>query len=96
MFESYRDRREAGQYLGQELQRQLPSLLANTVQQQHQEPVEQQQAEASSAAVVDTSKIVVLGLVRGGMPVADAVAQALHCDCDAFVVRKVGAPLQPE
>lgn len=41
--------------------------------------------------------LVVLGLVRGGMPVADAVAHAIQCPhCDAFVVRKIGAPLQPE
>lgn len=53
-----------------------------------------QQRDAPSRAL--PGDLVVLGLVRGGMPVADAVARALGCPCDAFVVRKVGAPHQPE
>jgi predicted phosphoribosyltransferase len=39
---------------------------------------------------------VVLGLPRGGVPVAAAVAQALEAPLDAFVVRKLGVPSQPE
>lgn len=38
----------------------------------------------------------VLGLPRGGMPVAAQVARALHAPLDLVVVRKVGAPHQPE
>ena len=39
---------------------------------------------------------VVLGLPRGGVPVAAQVAAALGADLDVFVVRKLGAPEQPE
>ena len=36
--------------------------------------------------------VVVLGLPRGGIPVAWEVAAALAAPLDAFVVRKLGAP----
>jgi putative phosphoribosyl transferase len=39
---------------------------------------------------------VVLGLARGGVPVAAAVARELALPLDVFVVRKIGAPYQPE
>ncbi|AEF41758.1 phosphoribosyltransferase [Hoyosella subflava] len=35
---------------------------------------------------------VVLGLPRGGVPVAAAIADALHADLDIIVVRKLGVP----
>ncbi|NED62787.1 phosphoribosyltransferase, partial [Streptomyces sp. SID10244] len=41
-------------------------------------------------------RIVVLGLARGGVPVARVVADALGASLDALVVRKLGAPGQPE
>jgi putative phosphoribosyl transferase len=39
---------------------------------------------------------VVLGLARGGVPVAFEVARALHQPLDVIVVRKLGLPFQPE
>ncbi|GAA1850280.1 phosphoribosyltransferase [Asanoa iriomotensis] len=40
--------------------------------------------------------VVVLGLVRGGMPVAAAVARRLGVALDALVIRKLGVPWAPE
>ena len=40
--------------------------------------------------------VVVLGLPRGGVPVAAQVAQALGAPLDVIIVRKLGVPFQPE
>ncbi|MCV7385171.1 phosphoribosyltransferase [Mycolicibacter longobardus] len=40
--------------------------------------------------------LLVLGLARGGVPVAWEVAAALHAPLDVFLVRKLGVPQQPE
>jgi putative phosphoribosyl transferase len=69
-FRGFRDRREAGRLLAQEL-------------------VDAGVLEPEAGAVV-------VGLARGGVEVADEVAQALHAPLDALAVRKVGHPWQPE
>jgi len=40
--------------------------------------------------------VVVLGLTRGGVPVAAEVASALQAPLDVVVVRKLGVPFEPE
>lgn len=52
-------------------------------------------AGALSAYAGDSS-ILVLGLPRGGVPVAFEVARALDAALDVFVVRKIGAPANEE
>ena len=44
----------------------------------------------------DRPQLLVLGLARGGLPVASAVAEVLGGELDVFLVRKIGAPSQPE
>jgi putative phosphoribosyl transferase len=43
-------------------------------------------------AYADRPDVVVLGLPRGGIPVAYEVARALHAPLDVFTVRKLGVP----
>jgi putative phosphoribosyl transferase len=60
---SFRDRREAGRALAEEL-----------------------------TSYRDKVGVLVLGLARGGVPVAWEVAAALHAPLDVFLVRKLGVP----
>ncbi len=48
------------------------------------------------AAYKGRDDVIVLGLPRGGVPVAYEVALALEAPLDAFLVRKLGAPGQEE
>ena len=47
-------------------------------------------------AYSDRKDVIVLALPRGGVPVAAALADALHALLDVFVVSKLGTPWQPE
>ena len=51
---------------------------------------------AAKLAHLRDANVVVLGLPRGGVPVAAEVASALSAPLDVIVVRKLGAPNQPE
>lgn len=51
---------------------------------------------AQRLAHLKNMNVVVLGLPRGGVPVAFEVSQELHAPLDVIVVRKLGVPLQPE
>jgi putative phosphoribosyl transferase len=44
------------------------------------------------AAYSDRTDVIVLGLARGGVPVACEIATALRTPVDVFVVRKLGVP----
>lgn len=59
----FRNRREAGRVLGENLRQ-----------------------------YADREDVIVLGLPRGGVPVAYEVASVLHAALDVFVVRKLGVP----
>jgi predicted phosphoribosyltransferase len=48
------------------------------------------------SAYAHRKDVIILGLPRGGVPVAFEVARALRAPLDVFVVRKLGAPGQEE
>jgi putative phosphoribosyl transferase len=51
---------------------------------------------ARRLSVYRQADVVVLGIPRGGLPVAREIADALDAPLDVIVVRKLGAPGQPE
>jgi putative phosphoribosyl transferase len=53
-------------------------------------------ADLLAAGGIDGAGVAVLGLPRGGVPVAFPVAQRLGAELDVLVVRKLGVPDQPE
>src|SRR4051812_13675778 len=50
------------------------------------------QLAESLSAYANRDHVIVLGLPRGGVPVAYEVAKRLHVPLDVFVVRKLGVP----
>jgi predicted phosphoribosyltransferase len=54
------------------------------------------QLAARLTRYADRSDVIVLGLPRGGVPVAGEVAQRLRAPLDVFLVRKLGVPGHPE
>jgi len=51
---------------------------------------------AQRLSYLKNKEVVVLGLPRGGVPVAFQVALELNAPLDVIVVRKLGVPFQPE
>jgi len=51
---------------------------------------------AKALAAYKREKPVILALPRGGVPVAAEVAAVLNAPLDLILVRKIGAPMQPE
>ncbi|MFC5501879.1 phosphoribosyltransferase [Lysinimonas soli] len=51
---------------------------------------------AESLAPLELHDPVVIGLPRGGVPVAAEIAERLNAPLDVIVVRKLGVPWQPE
>src|SRR5437762_2226671 len=54
------------------------------------------QLAARLTTYANRDDVIVLGLPRGGAPVAFEVARALHAPLDVFLVRKLGVPGHPE
>jgi predicted phosphoribosyltransferase len=75
-----------------------PGGQSATAAGSHQVAPSSQSATAAGSHQVTPSgrSAIVLGLVRGGVPVASAIATALGLPLDALVVRKLGVPWAPE
>jgi putative phosphoribosyl transferase len=56
----------------------------------------QRLAQALADRGYEGDGLLVLGIPRGGVPVADEVARALHAPLDVVISRKLRAPHQPE
>lgn len=54
------------------------------------------QALAEKLRPYANERTVILGVPRGGVPVAFEVAKTLNCPLDILAVKKIGAPAQPE
>jgi predicted phosphoribosyltransferase len=65
-------------------------------------PMFQDRIQAAHALTIPLKRfasekdVLVVGLPRGGVPIARIVADALHAELDVCLVRKLGVPWQPE
>jgi putative phosphoribosyl transferase len=78
----FADRVDAGRQLGARLSRRFPGAGPSPA--------------GPPGELPGPDRPVVLGLPRGGVPVAAEVARALDGELDVLVVRKIGVPWQPE
>ena len=70
-----------------------PSFLRRTPARTYRDRHEAGRALADElASYRGKDNLLVLGLARGGVPVAREVASALHAELDVFLVRKLGVP----
>ncbi|BBZ40056.1 hypothetical protein MCNS_31190 [Mycobacterium conspicuum] len=70
-----------------------PSFLRRTAARTFRDRHDAGRALAEElAAYRGKDNLLVLGLARGGVPVAREVASALHAELDVFLVRKLGVP----
>jgi putative phosphoribosyl transferase len=80
----YTDRYDAGQ--------QLAAALASRGWRDGRPP----EGPPAGKETADVGKVLVLGLPRGGVPVAEVVARELGAELDVIMVRKLGVPIHPE
>ena len=81
----FADRKDAGRHLAAALMDQLADQLTEATANVSGRPSDQ-----------EPQPPVVIGLARGGVPVAGEVADALHAPLDVLVVRKISLPQLPE
>lgn len=87
---AYADRQEAGEVLAESLREWFESdVQTDSANEQGEVAGEVKLANVGAS-------LIVLGLPRGGVPVAEVVADALGAPLDVLVVRKLGVPRQPE
>jgi len=79
----------------------VPQRAQSTVQFENRQVAGEQLAEAILQAIAQTPPDPALGFVvyalpKGGLPVAQPIAQALHCPLDVVVAKKITLPNNPE
>ena len=73
-----------------------PMRISETFRDRNQAGRELAESVSALLAGVPAESVVVLGIPRGGVPVAAAVSRRLGAALDVVLVRKLGVPTQPE